>query len=85
VGDIVTFRQDYGLERTWVPKADEDYWIAFWGRGGVPAARWKDYLRWGRRFYPPPGEDVIRGRVMSPRPPRRRTNYRRWHAPDTGD
>lgn len=84
MSDIVTFHQERGLERTWVPKAEESYWIEFWGKGGVPAARWKDYLRWGRRFYPPPTDDVIRDRVMVRQTPRRRTNYRRWQAPDVG-
>ena len=74
VGDIVTFRQERGLERTHVPRADEEWWISFWGRGGVPAARWRDYLRWGRRFYPP---TESADRVMLRRLPRRRTNYAR--------
>ncbi len=74
VGDIVTFRQDDGLTRTWVPKAEEAWWIRFWGRGGVSAARWTDYLRWGRRFYPTDSAD----RVMLRRRRRRRTNYAQW-------
>jgi hypothetical protein len=75
VGDIVTYRQDRGIDRTWVPKAEESWWIAFWGRGGVPAARWKDYLAWGRRFYPPADSA---DRVMLHRARRRHTNYARW-------
>jgi hypothetical protein len=77
VGDIVTFHQERGLERTWVPKAEESWWIAFWGKGGVPAARWKDYLAWGRSFYPP---TESADRVTLHRTRRRRTNYARWKA-----
>ena len=66
MSDIVTFHQERGLERTWVPKAEESYWIEFWGKGGVPAARWKDYLRWGRRFYPPT-DSAERITLRSPR------------------
>lgn len=78
----MTFHQERGLERTWVPKAEESYWIAFWGRAGVPAARWKDYLAWGRRFYPV--EPVHRSggqKVLRP-PKRQHTNYARWKPPE---
>jgi hypothetical protein len=82
VGDIVTYRQDRGIDRTWVPKDQESWWIAFWGRGGVPAARWKDYLAWGRRFYPPPEVDGIRRNGMLHRARRKRTNYAKWSPPE---
>lgn len=71
------FRQDR-TERYWVPRADEEYWIRWWGAGGVPAARWKDYVRWGHSFWPPTRDDVIRAKVMLQRKPRKRTNYARW-------
>jgi hypothetical protein len=75
VGDIVTFHQERGLERTWVPRDEESWWIAFWGKGGVPAARWKDYLRWGRQFYPPTDSAE---RITLPKRRRARTDYSRW-------
>jgi hypothetical protein len=81
VGDIVTFHQERGLERTWVPRDEESWWIAFWGKGGVPAARWKDYLRWGRQFYDPAPDDVISGSASLRRTPRKHTNYARWTPP----
>jgi hypothetical protein len=71
----VTFHQERGLERTWVPKAEESEWIAFWGRAGVPAARWADYHRWGRRFYPKLQSADI---VMMRKPRRARRNYAHW-------
>ena len=84
MGDIVTFTQHRGLDRTWVPKAEEEWWIRWWGRQGVPAARWKDYLRWGRRFTPPPDDDRIRGYEVLRKAWRKRTNYRTWKPPDVG-
>lgn len=82
MGDIVLFRQDRGVERLWVPKAEEAYWIAFWGKGGTPAARWKDYVRWGG-FYPPAiGDHRIGGSKVLRRTRRKRTNYARWTPPE---
>lgn len=83
MGDIVVFRNGRN-ERTWVPRAEEDYWIRYWQAGGYPAARWRDYVRWGHYYFPPPSDDVIRDNVSLRPTPRRRTNYRRWHAPDEG-
>ena len=51
--DIVVFTQHRGTERVWVKESEVEWWLSFWGKQGVPAARWKDYLRWGRSFYPP--------------------------------
>jgi hypothetical protein len=53
VGDLATFSTKRGLERVWVPGGEESEWIARFGRMGIAAARWSDYTRWGRRFYPP--------------------------------
>ena len=77
---MVTFDQERGLERWYSYRGDEDYWIRFYGRLGIPCARWRDYEAWGHRFFPPPPDDVIRGKVTL-RPKRRRTNYRTWQAP----
>ena len=51
------FTQHRGRERIWVAESEVDWWLRFWGRQGVPAARWKDYTRWGGRFYPPTDSD----------------------------
>lgn len=82
VGDIVTFSQRRGLQRTWVPKDEESWWIEFWGRGGIPAARWADYHRWGG-FWPRFSESADRERLPKPHPPvkRKRTNYAQWTPP----
>lgn len=50
-------RQERGLERVWVPVDEEDYWLGFWTRLGVPAARLADYKAWGG-FFPPHPESV---------------------------
>ena len=68
--DIVTFRQDRGRTRGWVPEADVEWWLAFWARQGVPACRWRDYREWGGFFPPHPessGELMIYPRVRSRR------------------
>ena len=49
--DIVVFTQQRGTERVYVAERDVDWWIAFYGRGGVPACRLRDYRRWGG-FWP---------------------------------
>lgn len=75
VGDIVTLHQARGIERTWVPRAEEGWWIDHWTRHGVLAVRWRDYHRWSG-FFPRP--TVSADRVMLPRTKRPRTNYARW-------
>jgi hypothetical protein len=50
--DIITFSQHAGHQRVWVPEADVEWWLHFWGRQGRPAARWRDYRAWGG-FWPP--------------------------------
>lgn len=59
--DIVVFTQHRGTERVWVTESDVDYWLDFWHRSGVPAARWRDYRTWGG-FFPPHPETA--GDVM---------------------
>lgn len=83
MGDILTFRKDGTIERTWVPKAEEDWWIRFWGRGGIPAARLRDYQRWGG-FFPrlTDSSDRIRLHTAEPRERRKRTNYAHWSPPE---
>lgn len=61
MASIITFRQHEGMGRTWVPRADEDWWLRFWARQGVPAVLLSDYRRWGG-FFPPatdPGWTVM--------------------------
>lgn len=53
MGDLATFDPRKGFERVWVPGGEESEWIARFGRMGIAAARWRDYIRWGREFYPP--------------------------------
>jgi hypothetical protein len=68
--DLVIFRQSSGRERVWVPEADVERWLTFWGRQGVPACRWRDYRSWGGFFPPHPesvGEVMIYPRVRSRR------------------
>lgn len=58
MASIVTFNPRNGrTERTWVPRADEEWWLRFWGKQGTPAARLADYQRWGG-FFPPHPESV---------------------------
>jgi hypothetical protein len=55
VPDIVIFTQHRGRERVWVPEADVEWWLRFYGRGGAPACRWRDYVAWGGFWPPHPG------------------------------
>jgi hypothetical protein len=71
--DIITFSQHAGHQRVWVPEADVEWWLRFWGRQGRPAARWRDYRAWGG-FWPTEPADT----VMLRRTKRTRTNYARW-------
>ena len=75
MGDIVSLHQERGIERTWVPKAEEAYWIAMWERAGMPAARWRDYVRWGHNFYPP--TDSVERITLRPLPRNRRSHARK--------
>jgi hypothetical protein len=55
--DIVVFTQHRGTERVWVTETEVDHWLAFWHKGGCPAARYRDYQKWGG-FFPPHPETV---------------------------
>lgn len=65
--DIVVFTQQRGTERVWVTESEVEWWLRFWRRQGVPAARYSTWRKGGFFF-----TDDEWGVTMRPNPQRPR-------------